>query len=329
MVPRRVLRVRRFSLPSPSWEPVWNRPVKVSREYSHLDLTTLFTFPRCTKSICLGGTFSFRLGNFIKTWTLAWRDNFIEIKFRCEECPLLEDEDDISDEEMEQLVSIFPPSWIFFNFQTHRNYGPRWIWTMRNLESQRRRPQWRSRRKDEKSWGYFFKSAIKCLFVCQHTRLVNKQTNRTAKNISNLLKRWCFWRDLEHGSTHTYDAQRAFHISLCWAVNQNPQYLMLSQAMWPGMFWLETASKLFFPSNGLWLTLILHFEILSGSPKVFFKLYCAWLLGHTPLPSSYASLVNFVMGIWEYIGHVKGTFFLWQTMWHCQDFGWYAFPFHH
>ena len=27
--------------------------------------------------------------------------------FRCEECPLLEDEEDISDEEMEQLVIIF------------------------------------------------------------------------------------------------------------------------------------------------------------------------------------------------------------------------------
>ena len=108
---------------------------------------------------------------------------------------------------------------------------------------------------------------------------------------------------------HTYDAQRAFYISLCWAVNQNPQYLMLSQAMWSGMFWMETASKLFFPSNGLWLTLILHFEILSGSPKVFFKLYCAWLLGHTPLPSSYASLVNFVMGIWEYIGQRYFFFF--------------------
>ena len=189
---------------------------------------------------------------------------------------------------MEQLVSIFPLSWIFFKFQTHRNYGSRWIWTMRNLESQRQRPQWRSRRKDEKSWGYFFKSAIKCLFVCQHTRLVNKQTNRTAKNISNLLKMWCFWRDLEHWSTHIYDAQRAFHISLCWAVNQNPQYLMLSQAMWPGMFWLATASKLFFPSNGLWLTLILHFEtkILSVSPKVsFLAILCHFLaFGSYPSP---------------------------------------------
>ena len=29
------------------------------------------------------------------------------ISFRCEECPLLEDEDDISDEEMEQLVRMF------------------------------------------------------------------------------------------------------------------------------------------------------------------------------------------------------------------------------
>ena len=37
--------------------------------------------------------------------------NLIQIKskLRCEECPLLEDEDDISDEEMEQLVSISPP----------------------------------------------------------------------------------------------------------------------------------------------------------------------------------------------------------------------------
>ena len=35
------------------------------------------------------------------------RSKSILSPFRCEECPLLEDEEDISDEEMEQLVSIF------------------------------------------------------------------------------------------------------------------------------------------------------------------------------------------------------------------------------
>ena len=41
--------------------------------------------------------------------------------FRCEECPLLEDEEDISDEEMEQLVIIFRNIYSCF-FQILRDY---------------------------------------------------------------------------------------------------------------------------------------------------------------------------------------------------------------
>ena len=44
-------------------------------------------------------------GNFYQNLDFQIKSN----QPRCEECPLLEDEDDISDEEMEQLVSIFPP----------------------------------------------------------------------------------------------------------------------------------------------------------------------------------------------------------------------------
>ena len=77
-------------------------------------------------------------GNFYQNLDFQIKSN----QPRCEECPLLEDEDDISDEEMEQLVSIsffsiliyvshshlafecvkvLPPSvMVFSNFQTRR-----------------------------------------------------------------------------------------------------------------------------------------------------------------------------------------------------------------
>ena len=64
------------SLPGESREPVWHRPVKVGG------------FGKVRKWV-----------GAVLFW--ASNNNFIN---RCEECPLLEDEDDISDEEMELMV---------------------------------------------------------------------------------------------------------------------------------------------------------------------------------------------------------------------------------
>ena len=65
------------SLPGESREPVWHRPVKVRGDWG----------------LEKGGN------GAVLFW--ASNNNFIN---RCEECPLLEDEDDISDEEMELMV---------------------------------------------------------------------------------------------------------------------------------------------------------------------------------------------------------------------------------
>ena len=46
--------------------------------------------------------------------------------FRCEECPLLEDEEDISDEEMEQLVSIFKIYILWNSGRSQKSWD--WVW---------------------------------------------------------------------------------------------------------------------------------------------------------------------------------------------------------